>query len=315
MRVFVVDTTRGAREGDELDKVLAFFPAGLNAEAQQQSAGLVEALASLVSIFTGSGTMGGARGCSQRHAVHAAEAGLWFGLTVPADAFPVVEWRHASLVSVLAECHGLCCLMHGRLRELLAADPTGSAARVALQPLIADLGTRLLAGSVSCGPLSHEGSLPQLNLDRATELATRTAVAPALDGATHVVVFYRESLVWSSIPPEDAQSLCRYAARCLLPKALRSGLHPSQEGAPFRVWRMDAHGFLQPVLEQCPSVWLKTNGSGLEVFGIIPFACDGLTLLFLHGGNAADVNLMLRKKVLDVIGVFCLFYTGGSCIS
>ncbi len=37
-QVFVFDTRRGTREGEELEKVLSFFPAGVGAEQQQARA-------------------------------------------------------------------------------------------------------------------------------------------------------------------------------------------------------------------------------------------------------------------------------------
>ena len=37
LQVFVYDTQRGVREGEELDKILAFFPSSASAEQQQAS--------------------------------------------------------------------------------------------------------------------------------------------------------------------------------------------------------------------------------------------------------------------------------------
>jgi hypothetical protein len=43
-QVFVFDTRRGVREGEEQEKVLAFFPSGLAPEQQQARASVLRAL-------------------------------------------------------------------------------------------------------------------------------------------------------------------------------------------------------------------------------------------------------------------------------
>ena len=100
LQVFVYDTQRGAREGEELDKILAFYPSSATAEQQQASlpappprallrltrfgrpqaaSGLAEALAGLVGIFSPA-PLQSLTATLHRHAFLPCEAGLWFCL-------------------------------------------------------------------------------------------------------------------------------------------------------------------------------------------------------------------------------------------
>jgi len=90
MYVFVYDTTRGVREGEELDKLLAFYPASASAEQQQAAAGLAEALAGLSSIFSAGVPLQSLTAVLHRHAFLPCEPGLWFSLVRPQAHRPPV---------------------------------------------------------------------------------------------------------------------------------------------------------------------------------------------------------------------------------
>jgi hypothetical protein len=78
--VFVFDTQRGAREGEEQDKILAFYPAVASAEQQQAAAGLAEALTGLTGIFSPGAPLQSLTATLHRHAFLPCEPGLWFCL-------------------------------------------------------------------------------------------------------------------------------------------------------------------------------------------------------------------------------------------
>ena len=170
-QVFVFDTRRGAREGEELEKVLAFFPSGVTPEQQQArlaapaaraaaaadaagpaqaAVGLVEALVGMTRIFAGAAApLQSMTTAQHRHTFLEVEPGVFFVLVradaprrrlaaqpahvqvVEAEAAPPSDVRAGALRAVLKETHAVWSLLHGSVRALLAADGTAETARCA----------------------------------------------------------------------------------------------------------------------------------------------------------------------------------------
>jgi hypothetical protein len=101
VQVFVFDSRRGAREGTELDKVLAFWPPSTSTDAQQArrraagrdwpaltrrqgAVGLVEALCGMTRIFSGpAAPLCGLTTALRRHVLLEPEPDVWFSLVRP----------------------------------------------------------------------------------------------------------------------------------------------------------------------------------------------------------------------------------------
>ena len=106
-RVFVFDERLGAREGDEGEKVLAFFPSGTSANDMASAIGLVEGVAGFVSPFAPvpSGPSPDAplaqtlRTSRRRVACRRCEPGVWWALSLDADAAPERAVRDEALQS------------------------------------------------------------------------------------------------------------------------------------------------------------------------------------------------------------------------
>ena len=162
------DTRRGAREGEELEKVLAFFPSGVAPEQQQArlaaptaraaaavdaasaqaAVGLVEALVGMTRIFAGAGApLQSMTTAQHRHTFLEVEPGVFFVLVrthaphrrlaaqparaqvVEAEAAPPSDVRAGALRAVLKETYAVWSLLHGSVRALLDADGTAETAR------------------------------------------------------------------------------------------------------------------------------------------------------------------------------------------
>ena len=277
-RVFVFDERLGAREGDEGEKVLAFFPSGTSANDMASAIGLVEGVAGFVSPFAPvpSGPSPDAplaqtlRTSRRRVACRRCEPGVWWALSLDADAAPERAVRDEALQSLLARAHAHFVLLHGGVQRVLD-DAGHDAARLALAPIVADLGVRL---SPSRGP--HAGSLiPSLptraltldpgaaflptlrhthNLLRAVVDATmggknskssdheRERNAPKVLAAPEVLaaaVLRDDRLAYATLALQDARVFASYAARCLAPGAAAG---ESETKKTARVWGGDSIG-------------------------------------------------------------------------
>jgi hypothetical protein len=266
VKVFVFDTRRGKKEGEELDKLLAFFPPSATAEQQQASAGLAEALTGLTGLFSPEAPLQSLVAAQHRQAFFLCEPDLWFSLVVDAELAPVAEVRDSTLRALLLDTYQLFVLLHGRLRPQLEAEPSAVAVRQRLEPLVADLGARLAAGKQGdlcalSNPLSSRDGLPILPLDRPTFLNVQFCVnSLTLSGGgstvLHTVLLYDRYLVWSDLRTEDSHVLYRYFLRCFAP--VSAGSTPKRGaakekaaaetpscGAPFQAcdWRTAADGF------------------------------------------------------------------------
>jgi len=271
-RVFVFDERLGAREGDEGEKVLAFFPSGTSANDMASAIGLVEGVAGFVSPFAPvpSGPSPDAplaqtlRTSRRRVACRRCEPGVWWALSLDADAAPERAVRDEALQSLLARAHAHFVLLHGGVQRVLD-DAGHDAARLALAPIVADLGVRL---SPSRGP--HAGSLipslptRALTLDpgaaflptpRHTHLLLRAVVDATMGGKNSkssdherernapkvlaAAVLRDDRLAYASLALPDARGFASYAARCLAPGAA-AGESNTKKAA--RVWGGDSIG-------------------------------------------------------------------------
>ena len=270
-RVFVFDERLGAREGDEGEKVLAFFPSGTSANDMASAIGLVEGVAGFVSPFAPVPSDRRPTPPSRRPSARVVVA--WrVAVASPAcggrsrsTPTPRPSARSATRrSSPSARAHAHFVLLHGGVQRVLD-DAGHDAARLALAPIVADLGVRL---SPSRGP--HAGSLiPSLptraltldpgaaflptlrhthNLLRAVVDATmggknskssdheRERNAPKVLAAPEVLaaaVLRDDRLAYATLALQDARVFASYAARCPAPGAAAG---ESETKKTARVW-------------------------------------------------------------------------------
>ena len=321
VKVFVFDTRRGKKEGEELDKLLAFFPPSATAEQQQAAAGLAEALTGLTGLFSPEAPLQSLVAALHRQAFFLCEPDLWFSLVVDPELAPVAEVRDSTLRELLMDAYQLFVLLHGGLRPLLDGDPSGAAARQRLEPLVADLGARLAAGKQGdlcalSNPLSARDGLPILPLDRPTFLNVQFCVnSLTLSGGgslvRHTMLLYDRYLVWSDLRTEDSSVLYRYFVRCFAPVSAggtpKRGAAKEKAGpevpsgcAPFQPgdWRLATDGF-----------WELEQGGGSEqvlrvhIAGVphvlVALSRDLVTVLMLLRGDASP-DAALRAQLAGI---------------
>ncbi|PRW57442.1 Transmembrane 9 superfamily member 4 isoform B [Chlorella sorokiniana] len=237
LQLLVFDTRRGNAEGREQDKLLAFFPPALPPVQQSGLAGLLHGLLLFTANFTGTPRprWDVAETDSGLWVMHEPEPHIWFAALAPKAWLP----RHASEVGLrclLAQMHLLATVLCGSVQGLLDQDPSGAAARRALQAVLQRLG-RQLSSTHSWqhrelrNPLADASLPPLLALPPGASLAVQSVANHAMQAAVAgqgrpvhgVLLLYGPHLLWSSLPPRDTAALFALIATGLLHASASSG--------------------------------------------------------------------------------------------
>eukprot|EP00897_Mesotaenium_endlicherianum_P007608 jgi/Mesen1/6876/ME000352S05931 len=168
-RLCIFDSRRGQKEGEEADKLLAFFPSYTS---------LLEQL-----VFSPGAPCDSMDAEKHRHIFFQCEPDIWMVLVVEKGGQAGLEegLRDAALRAVLREAHALFCLFFGRVRALLVACPDASLVRHLLQPFLPDYlsgvgGKKWRVPGMADG-LTERGTVHPMVLDRSTHLLAQTAAA------------------------------------------------------------------------------------------------------------------------------------------
>ncbi|KAK7818834.1 vacuolar fusion protein ccz1 like protein a [Quercus suber] len=185
----IFDLRRGQQEGQELDKILFFFPADLPFSAQLSVIGLSEGLITFTRIFS------------------------------PGAACEVVEkneseaiWRIDALRKVLKEVHSLFLMFHGSIRTLIEKEPAGGLIRSHLYPFIMDYLSDFLLGKKLQLPsfrdcLKERGTVQMLTVSReaAIEVQSLVRMLESFAGNTqfYTLILFQDLLVSTTLSPAD----------------------------------------------------------------------------------------------------------------
>lgn len=127
IRLAVYDVSRGQREGQEGDKVLAFFPPHATPNEQLSVVGLSQAVTSFADSFTSDedDVSAGAAGRTgemdtERHkwVMYKCEGSVWMVL-VATKSWAGPSMTNATLWGALAAAHSTFALLHGYISQLL----------------------------------------------------------------------------------------------------------------------------------------------------------------------------------------------------
>ncbi|PNH03034.1 hypothetical protein TSOC_010932 [Tetrabaena socialis] len=166
------------------------------------------------------------------------EPSIWM-LAVVRKSWATGACTDAAFKALLTSLYDVFVLLHGRMGTLLEQDPTGFAVRRALQPLLDEVGSRLLrtdgAGSREAGghaalanPLGphHPSAVPLLGTSHQAFLAVQCLVNQLLVASFYgsrlvggAVVLWGGMPLWSTLGADDTAALVTLAARALAPAA------------------------------------------------------------------------------------------------
>ncbi|XP_061374563.1 vacuolar fusion protein CCZ1 homolog B-like isoform X1 [Gastrolobium bilobum] len=241
----IFDLRRGQHEGQELDKILFFFPAGLPFSKQLSVIGLSEGLITFTRIFSPEAACEVIEAERHSHVFYEAEPDIWIVMVVEKcnDSEPI--WRDDALRKVLKEIHSLFVMFHGSIRAMLEKEPGGGLIRRHLYSFIMDylrackkpspwdncccdflVGKKLLLPSFhDC--LKERGTVQMLTIGREAAIEVQSLVrvleSSAGNTACYSLILFQDLLVSTTLSPDDTINLFTYAVLRLTPHALSSG--------------------------------------------------------------------------------------------
>ncbi|GFP97216.1 vacuolar fusion protein ccz1 homolog [Phtheirospermum japonicum] len=138
MKLCVFDLRRGQTEGQELDKILFFYPADLPLSRQLSVIGLSEGLITFTRIFSPDAPCEVIEAEMHSHIFYEAEPDIWMVMVIEKDKDSEAIWRVDALRKVLKEAHSLFVMFHGLVRALVNRETTGGLIRTHLYYFIMD---------------------------------------------------------------------------------------------------------------------------------------------------------------------------------
>lgn len=228
----IFDLRRGQQEGEELDKILFFFPADLPFSAQLSVIGLSEGLITFTRIFSPEAACEVIEAERHSHVFYEAEPDIWMVMVVEKNESEAI-WRIDALRKVLKEVHSLFLMFHGSIRTLIEKEPAGGLIRSHLYPFIMDYLSDFLLGKKLQLPsfrdcLKERGTVQMLTVSReaAIEVQSLVRMLESFAGNTqfYTLILFQDLLVSTNLSPVDTINLFTYAVLRLTPRALSSGV-------------------------------------------------------------------------------------------
>ncbi|GMH15146.1 hypothetical protein Nepgr_016987 [Nepenthes gracilis] len=232
VKMCVFDLRRGQQEGQELDKILFFYPPDLSFSSQLSVIGLSEGLITFTRIFSPEAACEVIEAERHSHVFYQAESDIWMVMVVEKNRELEAIWRIEALRSVLKEIHSLFVMFNGSLRTALDAEPSGELLRSNLYTFITDYLCDFFAGKKLQLPsfrdsLRERGTVQALTIGReaAIEVQSLVRALESCAGNTQCqsLVLFHDLLVSTTLSPDDTVNLFTYAVLRMTPRALSSG--------------------------------------------------------------------------------------------
>ncbi|XP_076960159.1 vacuolar fusion protein CCZ1 homolog B-like [Bidens hawaiensis] len=302
LKFCIFDLRRGQHEGEELEKILFFFPADLPFPAQLSVVGLSEGPITFTRIFSPEAACEVIEAEMHSHVFFEAEPDIWMIMVIAKNKETEAIWRVEALRSVLKEIHSLFVMFHGSIRMLLDKEPGGGLIRSHLYTFIMDYLSDFLTGNKILLPnfrdsLKERGTVQMLTVGREAAIEVQSLVG-TLDSCMgnalgYSVILFQDLLVSTTLTPDDTVNLFSYGISRLTPRILSSGggtwsylrkgntsshaesaldrLHGNQDGASargdnFQIVRPLQHG----KWSKGKDGFLVTDIWGVEVGNLVP---------------------------------------------
>ncbi|XP_020274421.1 vacuolar fusion protein CCZ1 homolog isoform X2 [Asparagus officinalis] len=227
----IFDLRRGQLEGQELDKILFFFPSDCPYTAQLSVVGLCEGIITFTRIFSPEAASEVIEAERHSHIFYEAEPDIWMIMVAEKNKDIESVWRCDALRQVLKEVHSLFIMFHGSLRSLLDKQPTGELARSQLYSFVLDYLTEFHVGKRIQMPSFHEclrerGTVQMLTMSREVSIEVQSLVTVLGSSVGNKVcnslILFQDLLVSTTLSPDDTTTIFTYAILRLTPHALSS---------------------------------------------------------------------------------------------
>ncbi|XP_021722506.1 vacuolar fusion protein CCZ1 homolog B-like isoform X2 [Chenopodium quinoa] len=229
VKLCVFDLRRGQREGEEVEKILYFYPSELPLTDQLSVIGLSEGLITFTRIFSPDAACEVIEAERHSHVFYEAEPDVWMVMVVEKNKELEGIWRIEALRGMLKEVHSLFVMFNGSIRAMLDKESTGALIRSHLFSFITDYLFDFLAGKKLQLPSFHDslqerGTVQMLTVGReaAIEIQSLVRVLESCAGSAgcHSLVLFHDLLVSTSVCPDDTVNLYTYAVLRMTPRAL-----------------------------------------------------------------------------------------------
>ncbi|XP_023536170.1 vacuolar fusion protein CCZ1 homolog B-like [Cucurbita pepo subsp. pepo] len=320
IKLCVFDSRRGQQEGQELDKILFFYPADLPFTKQLYIIGLSEGLVTFTRTFSPEAACEVIEAEKHSHVFFEAEPDIWMVLVVEKNKEVQATWRMDALQKLLKEIHSLFLMFHGPIRLLLEKEPTGEVSRSHLYSFIMDYLSDFLVGKKLQLPsfldcLKERGTVHMLTIGRDAAIEVQ-ALVRTLDSCIGnasccSLILFQDLLVSTSLSPEDTTNLFSYAVLRLTPSVLSSSAsswsylirgntvsHVTQHGGnvgnhvirPLQhgKWSKGKDGFLET------DIWgMEASGRVNSTPKIWPFQTEKQMYLYVHQHKSLTLILLV----------------------
>lgn len=234
MKLCIFDSRRGQHEGQELDKILFFFPTDLPYPTQLSVVGLSEGLITFTRTFSPEAPCEVIEAERHSHIFYEAEADIWMVMIVEKSIDSEAIWRSDALRKVLKEMHYLFVMFHGYIRTSLDSEPAaGGFVRPQMYSFFRDYLSDFVAGKKLSLPnfrdsLKERGTVQMLTVGREAALDVQSLVkvleSCAGNSQCYSMILFQDMLVSMTLSPVDTINLFSYATLRLTPHALSSGV-------------------------------------------------------------------------------------------
>ncbi|CAH9102144.1 unnamed protein product [Cuscuta epithymum] len=233
MKLCMFDLRRGQHEGQELDKILFFYPADCPFSYQLSVIGLSEGLITFTRIFSPEKPCETIEAEMHSHVFYEAEPDIWMVMVVEKSRELESIRRIDGIQRVLMELHTLFVMFHGSVRALLDKEPSGELVRTHLYYFLIDYLNDFLVGKRLQLPnfrdsLKERGTVHMLTIGREAALEVQSLVrvleSCAENTNCYSLIMYQDLLVSTTLSKDDLVNIFTYAVLRLTPNALSSGL-------------------------------------------------------------------------------------------
>ncbi|KAL2621341.1 hypothetical protein R1flu_001546 [Riccia fluitans] len=246
VQVCLFDMSRGQVEGQELDKILFFFPSNCPIPSQLSVVGLSEGLITFTRIFSPLTPCELMEAERHTHIFYQCEPDLWIVMVVEKVKDAEETIREGALRTVLKDAHNLFTFFYGSIRALLESHPRGDVARSCLHAFFPDYLSDFLTGKKFRIPtisesLTNRGTV-QLFIPQRETLLEIQSLQEHLKSwfgggkVRHVMTLFYNMLISTTLSPADASVLFLYATVRMLPsthsRAPRSRSSSRRENPP-----------------------------------------------------------------------------------
>ncbi|XP_074284867.1 vacuolar fusion protein CCZ1 homolog B-like isoform X2 [Silene latifolia] len=231
VKLCVFDLRRGQKEGEEIEKILFFYPPDLAFTQQLSVIGLSEGLITFTRIFSPDAACEVIEADRHSHVFYEAEPDIWMVMVVEKNKGLEAIWRIDALRSMLKEVHSLFIMFNGSIRVMLDEESSGALLRPLLYSFITDYLFDMFSGKKLQLPsfrdsLKERGTVQMLTVGReaAIEIQSLMRLLESSAGSArcHSVILFHDLLVSTSLCPDDTVNLYTYAVMRMSPQALSS---------------------------------------------------------------------------------------------